>query len=156
MRTLSLASGQSAIVDDDDYDRLSRYSWQLREGYASRSVHGQRPQTVLLHNEILGRRPGMRADHIDGDRLNCQRSNLRHATLSQNSANRKAQRNNQTGYKGVGALGHRYRARITVNGEKMFLGYFTTAEDAARAYDRAARTHFGEFARTNFEEETDA
>ncbi len=92
-------------------------------------------------------------DHINGNKLDNRRSNLRLANRSTNQANRGASYHNKSGLKGVCHAPHtkdRWRAQITVRGHKMYLGTFTTPEEAARAYDQAAIQHFGEFARLNF------
>ncbi len=92
------------------------------------------------------------ADHIDGDGLNNRRSNLRPASEAQNAAHARKGKNNTSGFKGVDQNGGRssWRARILVNGKSLYLGRFSTKEEAARAYDAAALVHFGEFAILNF------
>jgi hypothetical protein len=100
----------------------------------------------------------METDHIDGDKLNNTPANLRICTPSQNSANRPAPRNNTSGYKGVWYDASRpgvkkWRATIERDRRQYHLGLHATSEEAARAYDAAARELFGPFARTNFTEE---
>jgi HNH endonuclease/AP2 domain len=87
-------------------------------------------------------------DHRDGDGTNNRWTNLRRATPSQNTANRRPQ-NNSSGYKGVDLhrrLG-RWRAVICKKGRRIYLGSFATPEAAHAAYAAAARKLFGEFAR---------
>jgi hypothetical protein len=100
---------------------------------------------------ILNAPAGMIVDHRDGDGLNNQRENLRLCTHSQNMQNRRLQRNNRSGYKGVYWIKAQgvWAARITVNRVPINLGRFDTAEQAARAYDEAALKYHGEFARLN-------
>jgi len=90
-------------------------------------------------------------DHINGDALDNRRANLRPANTSQNQANRALPRNNTSGFKGVHylAAANAWRATIGVNGRKVRLGQFATAEAAAAAYDEAAVFYFGSYARTN-------
>ena len=92
-------------------------------------------------------------DHINQDPLDNRRQNLRLATRSQNAANLGPYANNTSGYKGVDFNRGKWRARITQDGVRYFLGTFDTAEDAARAYDQKALELFGEFASLNFSEE---
>jgi HNH endonuclease/AP2 domain len=87
-------------------------------------------------------------DHRDGDPANNRWNNLRSATRSQNSANRRVHRNNACGLKGVSAQGRRWCATICKNGRIHHLGIFPTPQEAHAAYVKAARKLFGEFART--------
>ena len=86
------------------------------------------------------------------DGLDCRKSNLRICDNSQNHANRKAQANNTSGYKGVGwdLFNKKWVAQIMVNQKNKKIGRYDVKEDAARAYDKAAIEYFGEFARLNF------
>jgi len=97
---------------------------------------------------------GFEVDHEDRNYLNNQRSNLRLATKSQNQANSNLRIDSTSGYKGV--TWHvrimRWQAKIQVRKTRIFLGYFKTPEEAARAYDKAAKRYFGEFANLNFKE----
>jgi hypothetical protein len=87
-------------------------------------------------------------DHRDGNPFNNRWDNLRRATVSQNNANRRVQRNNACGFKGVRREWRRWRARISKNGRTCHLGSFATPEEAHTAYVAAARKLYGEFART--------
>jgi hypothetical protein len=110
---------------------------------------------IGMHNQIMSPPTGFIADHKNGDGLNNTDENLRLASDTQNSANQKLRKDSQTGFKGV-SIDKRsgiYRARIRVNKQEYHLGSFRSVENAARAYDIAAREHFGEFARVNFPEE---
>lgn len=95
---------------------------------------------------------GFWVDHINGDTLDNRRSNLRLCTVSGNNHNRMKSKNNTSGYKGVSWLkqNQKWRAYIKVNSKDKHLGCYLDKEDAARAYDKAAKEYFGEFARLNF------
>jgi hypothetical protein len=97
---------------------------------------------------MTGEWPPSEIDHKDRDRSNNRWSNLRLATTSQNQANTGLQIRNTSGIKGVNwAPRHKaWKARISVNGRRLFLGMFKSKEAAAAAYQEAAKTHFGEFA----------
>lgn len=107
------------------------------------------PKRFICNQAILGPSPiGFLPDHIDGDRLNNQRVNLRRVTRGQNALNGGVPRNNSSGFRGVSwhKSSKTWQAYITVAGRRLYLGQFAGIKDAARAYDRAAVKHFGEFA----------
>lgn len=89
-------------------------------------------------------------DHVNGDKADNRLKNLRLASSSQNSANRILAVNNSTGYKGVVYRKefNKYLARVGAN-PRIIVGYFETAEDAARAYNKAAKELYGDYARLN-------
>ena len=111
--------------------------------------------SLYLHQFVwrLAGKPKTRiVDHRDGNPLNNSELNLRNASDNDNARNRKRQSNNTSGFAGVTRKGSRYRAQIKISGHKTHIGYFATADEAARAYDQAASLHFGEFASLNFPE----
>jgi hypothetical protein len=150
-----MAGGVRAILDAADVHLVSPYRWNVRRDrsgacYAvSHSVHGV---TLGMHRIIMGAPVGMIVDHVNRDGLDNRRSNLRLATHAQNMRNRKRQSNNTSGYHGVTYWKHcgRYAALIRVDGKRRHIGLFATAEEAALAYDEAARSAHGEFASLNF------
>jgi hypothetical protein len=125
-----------------------RTYWRLH--LASRDYLAHRIAWLLHYGEW----PTNSIDHINGDSTDNRIANLRDCTHAQNHANRSADRGNSTGYKGVSlhACG-RYYAQLKKGGEHKLALTYATAEEAARAYDAAAREHFGEFARLNFPDE---
>jgi hypothetical protein len=162
MREILLTQGRVALVDDADYEWLSQWKWMASRNkktfYAVRKHHHSdgRIDTVLMHRALLSAPAGSQVDHKDGDGLNNCRDNIRTCTLMQNSQNRQIQKNNRSGYKGIYMHKRtgRWYAKIVANRKIEYLGSFLTPEDAARAYDRAALAHFGEFARLNFPQES--
>jgi hypothetical protein len=152
------ARGRVALVDDGDYTLVMQYRWHVREvrrpsggvngPYA---ITGYGRATIFMHNLIMGQ---VGIDHANGYGLDNRRLNLRPATNGQNMANRRANINTSSPYKGVDWAGNcgsgKWRARIRVNGARYSLGFFDDEREAAEAYDAAARVAFGEFARTNF------
>lgn len=155
MTAIQLNSGYTALVDDIDFDRINRFTWKALVGespqgqrwYAYRNAGGK---LVGMHTEILGAKPGLMIDHVDGNGLNNCRSNLRYATNSQNQQNRRKHSKAASQFKGVTVLPVRYVARIKVGKKSLYLGTFDSEEEAARAYDAAARQHFQERACLNF------
>lgn len=158
---IPLTKGYVAIVDDEDA-HLAALKWcadvtptnvyAKRRAYLGKIDGKYRYRTVKLHQAVLQPPPGVQVDHRDGDGLNCRRGNLRAATNAQNHGNRRADRGNRSGFKGVEPVPGGWRARIGVKGEVIRLGRFATPVEAARAYDAAARAAFGEFACLNFPE----
>jgi len=146
-----------AVIDDEDYELIKNYKWYYRQGYAVRyrSTHEpQGPFQIAMHRVILNTPKNLITDHIDGDRLNNLKSNLRICTDLQNAKNVKRHKDNKSGAKGVCKRndGRKkcWNAMIMVNGVKIRLGDFYSLEEAVKAYDAAAIKYHGEFAKTNY------
>lgn len=142
------------MVDDEDYEWLNQYNWRANHdgtvlGWMGTSKDKQRP--ILIHRLILNAPEHLEVDHIDGNRLNNQRSNLRLATSSQNKMNRGPRKDNTSGYKGVSWHSQRLKwtARVKAGQKYIHLGLFDSKEAAALAYNSAARLLHGEFAWLN-------
>ena len=145
-------AGLFALVDGCDFEELSQYRWYLDTGgYACRSLHGQRPNKESMHRRIMNAPSGMQIDHINHNKLDNRRENLRVATHTQNTQNRCPKPTDSSRYKGVGWDKERsmWTAKISVNKRTVNLGRFTTQREAALAYNEAATKLFGEFAYLN-------
>ena len=154
MKEVKLTQGQVAQVSDHRFDELNQYKWyarydpKMKSFYAMRNVTSfGKQKTVLMHRLIAGAPDGMPVDHIDHQTLNNQDENLRVCTPSQNSRNQR-RNNNSSGYKGVDFYKQNGKWRARILG--VDLGYFHSAEEAARAYDKKAKELFGKFANLNF------
>lgn len=149
-------------VDSADWPRVSDYHWTIDKPrgaatYARTQSNGNTNRRMYLHRFILLPPDGLKIDHINNDGLDCRRMNLRYASTAQNQMNQTAQVGADVPYKGVSRTKFgRFVASIKVNGKRKYLGSFRTAEQAARAYDKAARRYFRNFACPNFPEETPA
>jgi hypothetical protein len=113
-----------------------------------------RRRPMYLHQLLMQPPDGMQVDHRNLNGLDCQRNNMRVCTLGQNLSNRLPRTDNKCGFKGVYWFSRDscWKAEICSNSKTRHLGYFRNIEDAARAYDSAARRLHGDFARTNFVE----
>lgn len=154
-KSIPLTKGKFALVDDGDYEWLMQRKWQyLKIGYAACSDwgHGNR-KMIYMHRLINNTPDGKLTDHINLDKLDNRRKNLRLCSRSENGMNRTSSRVNSSGYKGVYFVRRvsLWVASIKVSGTQHHLGYFHSSEDAARAYDKAAKEYHGTFARCNFE-----
>ena len=153
MKTISLInSDKVALVDDDDYREVSKYRWYLTpQGYVRSSSPIERKH-IMLHRFILKPLRGLDTDHINHDPIDNRHRNLRIVKHAQNMANMLKHRDGTSRFKGVcwEKGREKWLARICREGKTIHLGEFKSETVAARAYDKAAMKHFGEFARTNF------
>lgn len=160
MKILELSNSKKVtIVDDEDFNKLCKLNLTWCESTGSVSakqkiyVNGRfiKRKTVHMHRLILGldTNDNIEVDHIDGDWLNNQRSNLRLATHSQNNCNKKS--TNKFGYKGIYYCPKvkRWYAKIKINKVQIGLGSYDTKELAALAYNEGARKYHGEFTKLN-------
>ena len=158
-RSVPLTQGALALVDDADYAALTQMgNWCLsNRGYAVHytRIDGQR-KVLFMHRVIMAAPPQLQVDHINRDRLDNRRANLRFATRSQNQANKGLQRNNSSRFKGVSWNKGRWEARIRYNGARLYLGRFDDPVLAARAYDALSRYLYADFAGLNFPDEAPA
>ena len=162
MKEIKLTRGFVALVDDEDFEKVSKFKWYAQKPnktthYAVRTVwtgDRKKPGRMYMHRFILDvSTVTILIDHKDGDGLNNQKENLRKTDKSGNGCNRGATRHKlYSKYKGVSFRKdtNKFVAHIAINGKTRSLGCFVLAEDAAKAYDIAARKVQGEFARLNF------
>jgi hypothetical protein len=148
MKLIELTKGAFAQVDDADFDWLNQWKWSLSGDYAQRKV-GPRGQQTSIYMHILIVPGAPEVDHRDNNGLNNQRSNLRAATHAQNMRNRRLGLNNKSGHRGVfwDKNREKWRAEISADGEARYLGRYENISDAVTAYEIAAVSLHGEFAR---------
>lgn len=146
-----------AIVDEDDFESLLKFSWFAQRGrngafYAARKDKNNKQ--IYMHRQILMAKAGYVVDHANSNTLDNRKENLRTCLSKENLRNRHIDKRNKTGFKGVQLdprknLSKRYMAQMTLDGKSIYLGRFETPEQAALAYNEAALKHHGEFARLN-------
>ena len=147
-----------ALVDDEDYDFISKLSWHICDkGYAKSSSividEIRYKKTIRMHRLIINASKGLEIDHINGDKLDNRKQNLRVCSHKENCYNRPSKVGTSSKFKGVSMMkltsSYKWRAVIRMNGEDYHLGLFESEEDAAIAYNEKAKEFFGEFARLN-------
>lgn len=140
----------TVFVSDCDHQMLTKHNWQgMKDGNVYTRINGK---ITLIHRMIMNAPKNLEVDHIDGNRLNNQRENLRLCNSSQNKCNRGARKDNKSGFKGVSwhSQRNKWTARIkTPYGKYISLGLYDDKIDAAKAYNQAAREHHGVFAFIN-------
>jgi len=159
MKEIKLTQGKVALVDDEDYEHLSRFKWYASRAknnfYATRRGRpglGEKRTTIFMHRIIIGTPENLDTDHEDGNTLNNQRYNLRSCTRAENDHNRRGYKANVSGYKGVTRsrrLHNPWRATIKFKNKTTPLGNYKTKEEAALAYNEKASELFGKFAYLN-------
>jgi hypothetical protein len=140
MKLIHLAKGKVAKVSDEDYEWLNSMSWHCsNKGYARHGNYDKvtkKTKSVYMHRLIMGEPKGLQIDHIDGDKLNNQRENLRIVTQSKNSLNTKV-REGKTSSKYVGVFFNKQNSKWTssigVDYKQIYLGLFDTEEEAYKA-----------------------
>lgn len=159
---IKLPKGHKAIVDDDDFEYLNQFKWcNNGNGYVTHRFDNGTGRLVKtgMHKIVLERKLGRKllpteeTDHIDNNPLNNTRANLRASTHQENTRNRsKTNSPASSRFKGVSKSKNakKWSAQIKIDQKLIYLGSFNTEDAAARAYDAAARAHFGEFAKLNF------
>lgn len=138
-----------ATVSDEDFDSLSEFNWSLdANGYAIRFPG------IKMHRVVMNAVHGQEVDHINGDRADNRRENLRICTRAQNQHNQRVRVGGLSRFKGVtyDKRSRKYLAQIVINKKRKHLKYTKTEEEAARIYDAAAIAAFGVYAKTNFQD----
>lgn len=146
MTKIQLSKTKYTIIDDEDYDRVSRYNWSYNSGYArclSRNIY--------LHRLILNPPNDKQIDHINHNTLDNRKNNLRICSGAENCKNTNSHKDSVSRFKGVcfDKQTKKWQSQIYINGYQVKIGRFDNEIDAARAYDDLASEHFGEFAKFN-------
>ena len=156
-KVIKLSKGKATLVDDEDFNWLSRWRWHFNSnGYAQRVFRIKQQDNkvghVYLHHEVIGKPNGnLRIDHINRNKLDNRKSNLRFASDRNNSHNTMARTSNKLKIKGVywDRVKQRYCTQITVNYKRIHIGSYKVLDDAIIAYNSKALKYFGAFAYLN-------
>lgn len=153
MKEIMLTGGHVAVVDDDNFETFSRFSWYPVIG-RSGVIYATKKHKQLMHKLVFCVEASQLVDHINGNGLDNRRNNLRACSKSQNTTYaRKIRSTNTSGFRGVcpfrDSQTNPWRASITVGGKQNHLGLFTNPIDADKAYNNAASAYFGAFAKLN-------
>lgn len=152
MKTILATHNKVILVDDSDFDLVSKFKWSGRGRYPVARIEGK---TIELHRILIKPPFGFEVDHKNRNTFDNRRDNLRIATHKQNLSNRSKSKEKTSNFKGVSwhTSHNKWRSTITTGNpsKQKFLGHFHSPYLAAKAYDAAARKLFGEFACVNFE-----
>lgn len=159
MKEIKLTQGKVALVDDEDFEELSKFKWCALKApktyYAIRRGNDFKKSTIYMHREILKLTDSkIQGEHKDNNGLNNQKSNLRTCTNSENQRNKTCKINGTSNYKGVywNKKNKKWDVRICINKKRTYVGHFKNEIEAAKAYDKKAKELFGEFAYLNFKD----
>lgn len=168
-KKIKLSQGKYALVDSEDFEFLNQWKWTYRQGYAVRGEYIGRisderhpsgrqkykSRLIAMHRVIAKTPPQLTTDHINGNKLDNRKENLRNCTKRQNCYNTGTRNPNKdlakSPYVGVhiSQSGKRWISHIAPNRKSIHLGTFDTAEEAAEAYNMAALSFYGQFAKLN-------
>lgn len=146
------------LIDKDDEKKVSERSWAIgAHGYITSSWNKKtrKQENMRLHRFLLGleKDDKRQVDHINGNKLDNRKSNLRICTASQNNMNMSITKKNTSGYKGIYFMKYpknrQWSARISCGKQRIWLGSFSTKEEASKAYNYAAIKYHGDFAYLN-------
>lgn len=165
VQVIELTQGQFALIDKGEVNKILQNNWHAYRQENAKTFYakahlfkGGEDKTIHMHRIIMDCPAGMVVDHINGNGLDNRKCNLRICSPFENMGNKRPQKNKSSQYKGVTRWEYRYKnkvedrwiARIQNNNRQRSLGYFRTEVEAALAYDKAAKSTFGPYARLNF------
>ena len=135
MKYINLTQGKSTVVDDEDFNWLNQWKWHFGyKGYAARKPNSK---VIYMHRVIIKAPIGLETDHINRDKLDNRKFNLRLVSRQTNSFNRGLNKNNTSGFRGVGwhEEKKKWRAYIRISYKYRHLGYFPTKNKASQVYN---------------------
>ena len=144
MKQIILAKGYVALIDDEDYELVSKYKWYFHNNGYARTSHGK----TYMHRLIMNvNDKSIEIDHINHNKLDNRKENLRKCSHYENMKNKKMHKNNTSGVIGVSKDKNKWRSQIQVSGKTIFLGRFESIDEASIAYKKAEKQYSGDFSR---------
>lgn len=145
MKFISLTQDKFAKVDNKDFKKLSSFKWFYSEKHGACAGSGRK----LMHRIVLNAPKYLEVDHLNGDKLDNRRKNIRLCTHAENMRNRKVDKSTYSGFKGVRNNHGKWQAYINFENKFIYLGNYSDKKKAARAYNKAAKMYFRDFAKLN-------
>lgn len=145
---INITKGFKAIIDDSDFDLVSKYRWYYSNGYAKTDIGGRKnKKRIYMHRLIMGNPIKKEVDHINNERLDNRKSNLRVVTKLQNSFNSRP-KGGTSKFKGVSwhTMAGKWMAQIQFNGKNIYLGLYGDENKAALVYQNIAKELQGQYA----------
>lgn len=155
MKEIELSKGHQAIIDDEDYEYLNQFKWHFDGRYAARTIWNKetkKESKVYMHRIIIESDGNLKVDHINNNKLDNRKSNLRIVTDYENARNQSTQKRKKSSrYKGVCFVKdkNKFKAYIKTNGKLIHLGYSDDEKECALLYNKKALELFGEFSKLN-------
>jgi len=140
MKRIELTQEKYTLVDDDNFEYLNQWKWYFNVGYAVRGY----PKRILMHRVILNTPDNMLSDHINRDKLDNRRSNLRIVNQSLNNFNTKVRVDNKSGVKGIywSKLHNKWRVTISKENRRFSFGLYKKLEDAILARKQVEEQYY--------------
>lgn len=159
MKRIKLTQNKYALVDDEDYEQINQYKWQIhyvgRNCYARGNLQkvNREWKKQYMHRLIMNCPEELQIDHINHNGIDNRKRNLRICTQSQNNRSQRSwQKKTSSKYKGVcwNNYSGKWKTQIRLNNKEIHIGYYANEINAALAYDKKAEELFGKFAYLNF------
>lgn len=149
MKKIKLTKGKVALIDNEDFEMVNKWKWSFNGSYAVRGeylgrVDGKDKYKRIYLHRVINKTPlGLETDHINKNKLDNRRKNLRSVTKGINNNNRDAYKNNLTGVSCVSFLKklNKYRVRVTVDKKVMNLGYYSNIKEAIKVRNNTKRIY---------------
>jgi len=139
--------GEEFYFDLEDFDKIKNFYWHVENEYVIRRIRVKKTKRKRINmHHLVFKESVLMLDHINGNKSDNRKSNLRPCNKSQNAMNSRLPKNNTSGYKGVNKHQGKFTARIKANGINYYLGIFDDIKEAVNARKQAEQKYFGEFA----------